>query len=116
MAGARLALGDGAVLGNIRVHKRDIALVRLRLFIHQRKDAQRARARHGNGVYLLGQGVDVTGELLGHIEKRHEYADSESLAGEAEIRYARKNEQSSRDGKDDIHDVADVADDGAENA
>ncbi len=74
---ALFCLGDGAVRGNRGVDQRYIAVVHLRRLIHQREDALRTRERHRDGVDLLGELVDVSGELLGHIEKRHDDVDGE---------------------------------------
>ena len=98
------------------VDQRDIAVVRLRLFVHQRENTLGAGRGHDNGVDLLGELVDVAGELLGHVQKRDENADGKGLAGEREVRHAREQEHAAHQRQRDIQNVSDVADNGANRA
>ena len=115
-AGALCCLGQAAVRVFGDVHESDVAVVCLGLLIHQGKDAPRARTCHDDGVYLLGEGIDVAGELLCHIKERNKDADAECHTGNADIRRARQQQHAADQRKHDIEDVTDVADDRAEDA
>ena len=116
VAGVLVGLGDGAVGRDAAVDQRDIAVVRLGRLVHQGEDALGAGRGHDDGVDLLGEGVDVAGELLGHVQKRDEDADGKGLAGEGEIRHAGEQEHAADQRQRDIQHIADVADDRAEGA
>ena len=72
-----LALRHGAIRIFPGVDQRDIALIRLWLFIQQGEDAVRARQAHDHHVHLVGNLADGAGELLGHVEEGHHNADAE---------------------------------------
>ena len=72
--GALVCLGYASVRRYLRVDEGDVTVVRLRLFVHESEDSLCARHTHDYSVYLLGELVDVSGELLCHIEERNENA------------------------------------------
>ena len=116
MPGVLLGLGDGPVLADAAVDQRDIALVGLGLLIHQLKYTLGARRGHDDGVDLLRESVDVTGKLLGHVQKRDQDADREGRAGERNVLHAREQEHAADEGQRDVKHIADVGDDRPERA
>ena len=116
VAGVMVALGDRAVGGDVRVDERDEAIVCLGFFVDEGEDALRARARHDDGVDLLGELVDVARELLGHVKERDENGDIQRLAGKTHVRQPDEQQHAAHEREGDIEEVADVADDGAEDA
>ena len=115
-AGALCCLGQAAVRVLGDVYKSDIAVVCLGLLIHQGKDAPCTRTCHDDGVYLLGEGIDVAGELLCHIKERNKDSDIENLAGNTEVRSTCQQQYAADQRKHDIEDIAYVADDRTEDA
>ena len=110
------ALGHRAVGRDLCVDQGYIAVVRFRLFIHQGKNAGSTGACHNNGVDLLGKLVDITRELLCHIEKRHHNGNAECLAGQGE-RGDRAQQQNAADQRyQNIKHISEVADNRPENA
>ena len=114
VSGALGALCDRAVRRDVRVDEGDIAVVGLGLFRYEREDTLGAGTGHDDGVYLLGELVDVAGELLGHVQERHEDAHAERCTGNADIRDVCQQEHAADKRQSDVQDIADVADDGAE--
>ena len=114
LAGAFLGLGEAAVGVFHHVDQRHVALVGLGRLVHEGEDTARAGGGHDDLVDLLGQGVDVAGELLGHAQEGHQHADGEGLAGQREVRHAAQQEDAARQGQRHIEDVADVVHDRAE--
>ena len=116
MTSAAVGFGHGAVGRDLGVHKRHIAVVRLGLFVDEGEHALRARARHDDRVDLLGELVDVAGELARHVEEGHKDGDVQRLAGERHVRQSDEQEHAADERERHIEDVADVADDGSEDA
>ena len=116
MTGAAVGFGHGAVGRDRGVHKRHIAVVCLGLFVDEGEHALCARARHDDRVDLLGELVDVAGELARHVEEGHKDGDVQRLAGERHVRQPDEQEHAADERERHIEDVADVADDGAEDA
>ena len=81
VAGVLFGLRQAAVRAFLHVDQGDVALVGLRFFIHQAEYAGSAGTGHDDGVDLLGQLVDVAGELLCHVQEGHKDADAEGFAG-----------------------------------
>ena len=81
VAGVLLGLRQAAVRALFHVDQGDVTLVGLGLLIHQAEYARSAGAGHDDGVDLLGQLVDVAGELLCHVQEGHKDADAEGFAG-----------------------------------
>jgi len=76
----------------------------------------RARARHDDGVDLLGELIDVARELLGHVKKRYQNGDIKRLAGKTDVRKTNEQEHAAHQRKPNVEEIADVADDGAKHA
>lgn len=72
--------------------------------------------RHDDRRDLLGELVDVAGELARPVEEGHKDGDVQRLAGERHVRQSDEQEHAADERERHIEDVADVADDGAEDA
>ena len=107
------AFGQHAVF-LARVHERDVAVVRLGLFVNEVEDALRARKSHHDGVDLMRHLTNVARKLLGHIQKGDNDADAQRQPGNAEVGDAGKQQQAARHPDRRVEDVADVVENGAE--
>ena len=108
---ALLALNKPAV-NLFCVYKRNIAVVNLRLLVHQLKNSVCTGKSHNNAVDMLGNLADVVRKLSCHIEERYNNCYAESLTGEREVvNIRRKNEKSADESNANIENVADVCHD-----
>ena len=124
LAGVLLGGGYGAVLVDFGIDERNVAVVNLGLFVHQRKNASGARHCHDDGVDLLGDLVDVPRKLLGHGKKRdydtdarrrlHGGAHFAEQQPDARVERPVDDKQASRNDVDHVKQVADVHNDGPE--
>ena len=105
--GALSRLLHGAVLCDADVHQGHLALVHLRLFVHQIEDALRAGQSHDDGVDLLGDHGDGAAEVLGKGEERRQISQGQT-------RIATDRDGAACDGDHHVLQIADVVHDGAE--
>ena len=100
------SLGDIAVFVNFGVDQLDIAVVRLRLFVHQLEDALRTGQRHDDGVDLVGDLTD------GHVEGAGQEHEAHQAAKRQHIPAGQHAQRTAHDGQNGILDVAKVVVDG----
>ena len=72
LPGAVVGLNQLAVLPYLHIHQGDIAFIFFRLLIQEPENAGGACTGHDNRIKLLRKVVDITRELPGHTEKRHQ--------------------------------------------
>ncbi len=115
VAGVTGRFRDGAVRSHHRIDQRHLALILLRLLVHQVEDAARAGQTHDDGVDLLGKLVHIASELLGHVQEGDEHTDVKGHAGDAHIGDAGEQQNAAHHCNEHIEDVAQIVDDGAKN-
>ena len=106
VAGMLRSLGDIAVFVNFGVDQLDIAVVCLRLFVHQLEDALRTGQRHDDGVDLVGDLTD------GHVERTGQEHEAHQAAKGQHIAAGQHAQRTAHDGQNGILDVAKVVVDG----
>ena len=77
-SGAFLAFNEFAV-NLFCVDKRNIAVVNLRLLVHEIEDSVRTGESHNNTVDMLRNLADVVCKLPCHVEKRNNNGNAECL-------------------------------------
>ena len=107
VAGMLRGLGDAAVFVDLRVDQPDVAVVRLRLLVHQLEDALRARQRHDDGVDLVGDLADGHVEGAGQEHEAHQAAKGQHIAA------GQHAQRAAHDGQNGILDIAQVVVDGS---
>ena len=107
--GAFFTLAHAAIGIFLCIYQGNISFVAFRLFIQQGKNAVRTRKPHDHHIHLIGHLPNRTGELLGHIQKRHYDADAERHAGNADVGHIRQQQYTAYQGYYHIHYVADIA-------
>ena len=101
-AGALVGLGNVAVFINYRVDQTDVALILLRLLVHQLKDTLRTGQRHDDGIDLVGHLGD------GHIEGTGQGQEADELAHGEQLSAGEYREQAADDGENRVLGVAQI--------
>ena len=102
MAGPFLALGDGAVGGDVGPDQGHIAVVVLALLVHQLKDTLRTGQGHDDGVDLVGHLRN------GLIEGPGQQQEGQQAAGGQELALAGNDQNGTHNGQDGVLDIAQV--------
>ena len=107
VAGTLVGFGDVAVFVYFRIDQPDIALVLLRLLVHQFEDPLRTGQCHDNGI-------DLVGDLgNGHVEGPGQGQKADELANGEQAATGEHRHQSADNGNNRILDIAKVVVQGA---
>ena len=108
------ALGYRSVIKELGIDKRNIALIGLGRLILQGKHARCTRKAHHDRADLLGEHIDVTRKLLGHVQEGNDNGNTEGHTRKREVLRPGCQEDAADRGDHGVQDVTDIGNDRAE--